>query len=271
MLTLIDNDRDDTLNTDDPVVGSGPSESTYSPSLSSDDHADNAGHTENNEDPNNTDNSEHHSLDNSSSLLDQDPIRKPSLDNQSDTEDQLDDPLSLDFSHPSLNEATKTKLKNVNIFLENHEVAGSAHLKGAQISARKARLVADLIRGSRIDTAHRILKTCNKKAAPIIDKLLYSAVSNIKTSKHQNDEMFIYRIYVNEGSTNYRMRYRARGRGNRIRKRTCHITIRLAVASDFYLSQRNLTTSSKRLKQAFYAKKIRQHRANMRKRHSTKK
>lgn len=105
----------------------------------------------------------------------------------------------------------------------------AAKLRHARISPQKARLVADLIRGINVDKALETLQYTNKKAAGLIKKLLESAIAN---AEHNNgldiDELKVSRIFVDEGPTLKRFRARAKGRGNRILKRTSHITICVA-------------------------------------------
>ncbi|MGB9668177.1 MAG: 50S ribosomal protein L22 [Thermosulfidibacteraceae bacterium] len=104
-----------------------------------------------------------------------------------------------------------------------------AILRYARISPRKARVVADLIRGKNVDEAFTILKFTPKKGARIIEKLLKSAVSNAERSPHivDVDSLYIKTIYVNEGPMLKRIRPRAMGRAYLIRKRTSHIYIEL--------------------------------------------
>ena len=144
------------------------------------------------------------------------------------------------------------------------DVVAVAKHKGAEISARKARLVADLIRGAKVNDAYRALNFSQKKAAKIINKLLNSAVNNAKQLNSHANNLVIATIFVNEGRTVMRSRPRARGRASPIRKRSCHIVIELAVASKAYHAQRNHQKSLKHLKQALVAKKIRRQRANLR-------
>ncbi len=102
----------------------------------------------------------------------------------------------------------------------------SATLSGAGLSPYKARLVADQIRGLAVDQAMNILRFSPKKAAGIIKKLLDSAVANAEHNEGADiDDLCIKIIYVNAGTTLKRLRPRAKGRADRILKRTCHITI----------------------------------------------
>ena len=105
----------------------------------------------------------------------------------------------------------------------------SAKLRGARISAQKARLVADEVRGKPVGEALNLLEFSKKKAAHLVRKLLNSAIANAKNNEGADvDELRISTIFVDEGLTMKRMRARAKGRGDRILKRTCHITVRVA-------------------------------------------
>ncbi|MFK8068264.1 MAG: 50S ribosomal protein L22 [Gammaproteobacteria bacterium] len=101
-----------------------------------------------------------------------------------------------------------------------------AKLKHARISAQKARLVADQVRGLNVEKAINLLTFSTKKGAGIIKKILESAIAN---AEHNNgadiDELVISKIHVDEGPIFKRFRARAKGRGNRILKRTSHITL----------------------------------------------
>lgn len=105
----------------------------------------------------------------------------------------------------------------------------SAKLSGATLSAQKARLVADQIRGKNVDAALDILLFSPKKAAEIIKKVLNSAIANAEHNEGADiDELRISTIFVDEGMTMKRIKPRAKGRADRILKRTCHITIKVA-------------------------------------------
>ncbi|WP_430461220.1 50S ribosomal protein L22 [Thalassolituus sp. LLYu03] len=105
----------------------------------------------------------------------------------------------------------------------------AAVLRGARLSAQKARLVADTIRGKKIGEALNILAYSNKKGADIIKKVLESAIAN---AEHNNgadvDELKVSTVFVNEGMTMKRIMPRAKGRADRICKRTCHITVKVS-------------------------------------------
>ncbi|MEE8574696.1 MAG: 50S ribosomal protein L22 [Thermodesulfobacteriota bacterium] len=101
-----------------------------------------------------------------------------------------------------------------------------ATAKYIKVGPQKARLVVDQIRGKRVDTAQGILALSNKAISKDIKKLLNSAVANAENTKDLDvDSLFIKTAYVDSGPTMKRMRPRAMGRGNTIRKRSSHITI----------------------------------------------
>ena len=103
--------------------------------------------------------------------------------------------------------------------------------KYARISAQKARLVADLIRGKRVEEALNTLTFSPKKGADIIKKVLESAIANAEHNEGADiDELKVAAIQVNEGPTMKRISPRAKGRANRIMKRTSHITLTVAEA-----------------------------------------
>jgi len=99
-----------------------------------------------------------------------------------------------------------------------------AKLYGVRLSAQKGRLVADLVRGQPIGSALNILTFTPKKGAKIIKKVLESAIAN---AEHNNgadiDELKVTEIYVEKGPVLKRFHARAKGRGNRIVKPTCHV------------------------------------------------
>lgn len=105
----------------------------------------------------------------------------------------------------------------------------AARLKGAQISAQKARLVADQVRGMPVEKALSLLEFSPKKAANIVKKLLDSAIANAENNEGADvDELRVSRIFVDEGMTLKRLRPRAKGRADRILKRSCHITVKVS-------------------------------------------
>lgn len=102
----------------------------------------------------------------------------------------------------------------------------SAVLRGTRLSAQKGRLVADQIRGLPVERALNILAFSPKKGAVIIKKVLESAIANAEHNEGADiDELKVATIFVDEGSTLKRFRARAKGRGARILKPTCHITV----------------------------------------------
>src|SRR3989442_2360931 len=106
-----------------------------------------------------------------------------------------------------------------------------AEAKWVRISPRKARLVAEHIRGRTVPEARTVLAFTQREAAREIEKVLKSAVSNAEANHGLlGDDLLVSAAYVDEGPTVKRWRARARGRVARIRKRTCHITVRLAPA-----------------------------------------
>ena len=104
-----------------------------------------------------------------------------------------------------------------------------AKLNGARISAQKARLVADQIRGKPIEEALNLLAFSTKKAAGLVRKVLNSAIANAEHNEGADvDELKVGSICVDEGTTLKRIMPRAKGRADRISKRTCHITVMVA-------------------------------------------
>ena len=105
----------------------------------------------------------------------------------------------------------------------------AARLKGARISAQKARLVADQVRGMPVEEALSLLEFSPKKAAHIVKKVLDSAIANAENNEGADvDELKVSSIFVDEGMTMKRLRPRAKGRADRILKRSCHITVKVA-------------------------------------------
>jgi ribosomal protein L22 len=101
-----------------------------------------------------------------------------------------------------------------------------AQAKWVRTSARKARLVADHIRGRSVPEARAVLAFTSRAAARDMEKVLRSAVANAEANHGLlGDELLVSAVYVDEGPTLKRWRARARGRVARIRKRTCHITV----------------------------------------------
>ncbi len=105
----------------------------------------------------------------------------------------------------------------------------AAKLRYARISPQKCRLVADAIRGKSVDEALRTLTFTPKKSARIVKKVLESAIANAEHNDGADiDELKVASIFVDVGPSMKRMRARAKGRGNRIVKRTSHITVTVA-------------------------------------------
>jgi large subunit ribosomal protein L22 len=103
-----------------------------------------------------------------------------------------------------------------------------AKLVGVPSSPRKMRYVVDMIRGLEVNKAFGVLKFSNKKAAIDVEKLLRSAVANWEAKndrKAEDGELFVSRVFVDEGVTWKRMRPAPQGRGYRIRKRSNHVTL----------------------------------------------
>ncbi|RDH85014.1 MAG: 50S ribosomal protein L22 [endosymbiont of Galathealinum brachiosum] len=96
----------------------------------------------------------------------------------------------------------------------------------ARISPQKARLVVDQIRGQSVEQALNILTFSNKKAAGLVQKVLESAIANAEHNEGADiDELKISKAFVDEGPTMKRIQARAKGRANRILKRSSHITV----------------------------------------------
>ena len=104
-----------------------------------------------------------------------------------------------------------------------------ARLKGARLSAQKGRLVADQVRGKAVEEALEVLSYSPRKGAAIIKKILNSAIANAEHNEGADvDELKVSTICVDEGMTMKRIMPRAKGRADRILKRSCHITITIA-------------------------------------------
>jgi len=108
-------------------------------------------------------------------------------------------------------------------------VETQAVAKYLRLSARKARLSADLIRGKRVEEALNILSFTPKAASKVVSKVVHSALSNARQNKSIDvDTLFVKTVFVNQGPTFKRFRPKPMGRAGRIRKRTCHITVVLS-------------------------------------------
>jgi large subunit ribosomal protein L22 len=102
----------------------------------------------------------------------------------------------------------------------------SAILRGTRLSSQKARLVADMVRGKPVDQALNILAFSPQKAAFTIKKVLESAIANAEHNEGADiDELSVKTVFVDQGPSLKRFTARAKGRGNRIVKPTCHITV----------------------------------------------
>ena len=101
-----------------------------------------------------------------------------------------------------------------------------AILRGVRLSEQKGRLVADLVRGKTVEQALNILTFSPKKGAKIIKKVVESAIANAEHNDGADiDALRVKTIYVEQGMTLKRFTARAKGRGNRISKPTCHIFV----------------------------------------------
>jgi ribosomal protein L22 len=120
-----------------------------------------------------------------------------------------------------------------------------AQAKWVRTSARKARLVLDHIRGRSVPEARTILAFTQRAAATDIEKVLRSAVANAEANHGlDGDDLVIESAYADEGPTLKRWKPRARGRVNRIRKRTCHVTLVLAEKPETNTPRRRRSSST---------------------------
>ena len=109
----------------------------------------------------------------------------------------------------------------------------TAILRGVRLSAQKGRLVADQIRGLSVDNALNILNYSPKNGAEIIRKLLESAIANAEHNDGADiDDLKVTTIFIDRGTSMKRTSARAKGRGNRIVKPTCHISLTLGDRND---------------------------------------
>ena len=105
----------------------------------------------------------------------------------------------------------------------------SANLRFSRISPQKCRLVADQIRGLSVEKALDILTFSKKKAAVIVKKVLESAIANAEHNEGADiDELKVSTIFIDEGPIMKRIQPRAKGRANRIVKRTSHVTVKVS-------------------------------------------
>jgi large subunit ribosomal protein L22 len=120
-----------------------------------------------------------------------------------------------------------------------------AEAKWVRVSARKARLVVEHIRGRTVPEARTVLAFSQRAAARDVERVLRSAVANAEANHGLvGDELVVSAAYVDEGPTIKRWRPRARGRVSRIYKRTCHITVRLAPSEQSGLERRRAPAST---------------------------
>jgi len=113
--------------------------------------------------------------------------------------------------------------------LDNEQIVAKAISRFQRVSARKARMVADLIRNKTVVEAQRILQLTHRPSAgPMVHNVLKSAVANVDHARYPNaDDLVLGEVEVNVGPIMPRTMPRARGRAARIRKRFCHISIKL--------------------------------------------
>ena len=109
---------------------------------------------------------------------------------------------------------------------ENAVLEAKATLRYARISARKVKIVADLLRGKSAEEALAIVKFAPKASSEVLEKLLKSAIANAENNHNmKSNNLYVDQIYANQGPTLKRIRPAAKGSAVRIRKRTSHITI----------------------------------------------
>jgi len=119
---------------------------------------------------------------------------------------------------------------NERSFVAGERTGIRASLRGSRMSASKARVVLDLIRGRDVVSADQILQFTEREAARVVRKVLASAVANaVNNDSLEAETLYVKACYADEGPTLRRFKPRARGRATRINKRTCHITIVLGV------------------------------------------
>jgi large subunit ribosomal protein L22 len=127
----------------------------------------------------------------------------------------------------------------------NERPGTRAVLRHYHMSASKARLVLDLVRGKDVMRAQEILAATPREAASVVAKVLASAIANAVNNDGQvADELFITSAFADEGATMKRFRPRARGRAARIRKRSCHVTIIVARMDEPQLERARATRST---------------------------
>ena len=108
----------------------------------------------------------------------------------------------------------------------NRDMRPKAHARYIRISSRKCKIVLDLIRGKNVDEALAILKFTPKSAAPVLEKLLNSAIANAENNLEMDRQsLYVAEVYANQGPTLKRYWARSHGRADMIKKHTSHITI----------------------------------------------
>ena len=113
--------------------------------------------------------------------------------------------------------------------MEDKQLTARCVAKTVRITPRKARLVADLVRGKKVSDAIAILKLTPRAASPLIEKVVVSASANaVNNLNMAKEKLYIKEIYVNEGMTMKRYLPRAKGSADRLLKRTSHITVVVA-------------------------------------------
>jgi large subunit ribosomal protein L22 len=127
----------------------------------------------------------------------------------------------------------------------NERPGTRAVLRHYRMSASKARLVLDLIRGKDVVRAQEILAGTPREAADVVGKVLSSAIANAVANDGQvAEDLYVASAYADEGSTLKRFRPRARGRASRIRKRSCHVTIIVAPMDEVQLERARATRTT---------------------------
>jgi len=140
---------------------------------------------------------------------------------------------------------------NERSFVAGERTGTRASVRGSRMSASKARVVLNLIRGRDVVSADQILQFTERESARVIRKVLASAVANaVHNDSLDAEALYVKACFADEGPTLRRFKPRARGRATRINKRTCHITIVLGVLEDNQLSivqaRRERATSGRR-------------------------
>ena len=121
--------------------------------------------------------------------------------------------------------ATNTQ-KKAQAHMAARDTRPAAHARYVRISSRKVKIVIDLIRGKNVDDALAILQYTPKAAAPVVHKLLSSAIANaLNNNEMERKSLYVAEVYANPGPTLKRIRPRAKGSASRINKRTSHITV----------------------------------------------